>query len=168
VALKRADADKAKAVIDTLFTKGIGMKHIVVVDDDIDVFSDEEVEWAMATRFRSDRDLVLGNDFRGFYEDPTADAQGRIAKIGFDLTAPPQAAARIKGRRPRPPVVNGSPAFKSIRDALAAGPKNFGQIMAAVGSRDGRELTLELDALRRQGGLTRLDDGQYVLKVGQK
>jgi UbiD family decarboxylase len=164
VALKRADADKAKAVIDTLFTKGIGMKHIVVVDDDIDVFSDEEVEWAMATRFRSDRDLVLGNDFRGFYEDPTADAEGRIAKIGFDLTAPPQAAARIKGRRPRPPVVNGSAAFKTIRDALAEGPKNFGQIMAALGSRDGREVTLELDTLRQRGGLTRLEDGQYTLK----
>jgi UbiD family decarboxylase len=164
VALKRGDADKAKAVIDTLFTKGIGMKHVVVVDDDIDVFSDEEVEWAMATRFRSDRDLVLGNDLQGFYEDPTADTQGRIAKIGFDATAAPQAAARIKGRRPRPPVVNGSGARKSIREALADGPKNFMQIMAAMGSRDGREVTLAIDELRQQGGLTRLEDGQYVLK----
>jgi DNA-binding HxlR family transcriptional regulator len=65
-------------------------------------------------------------------------------------------------------VVNGSAAYRSIRDALAEGPKNFLQIMTALGSRDGRELTLALNALRQQGGLTRLEDGQYVLKVGQE
>jgi 3-polyprenyl-4-hydroxybenzoate decarboxylase len=163
VALKRSDAGKAKDAIHALF-KGPGMKHIIVVDDDIDVFSHEDIDWAMGTRFRSDRDLVVGNDLQGFYEDPTADADGKIAKIGFDLTAPPQAADRIKGRRPRPPRVNGSAPFKNVRDALAAGPKNFLQIMAAVGSRDGRELTLALDDLRKGGVLTRLPDGEYALK----
>jgi hypothetical protein len=59
--------------------------------------------------------------------------------------------------------VNGSGARKSIREALADGPKNFMQIMAAVGSRDGREVTLAIDELRQQGGLTRLEDGQYAL-----
>jgi 2,5-furandicarboxylate decarboxylase 1 len=163
VALNRSEAGKAKAAIEALF-QGPGMKHIIVVDDDIDVFSDEEVEWAMATRFRSDRDLVLGNDFRGFYEDPSADEHGKIAKIGFDLTASPQATERLKGRRPRPPRINGSASFKTVADALASGSKNFLQIMAAVGSRDGRDITLALDELRQQGRLTRLPDGEYALQ----
>ena len=163
VALKRADAGKARDVIAALF-QGPGMKHIVVVDDDIDVFSDEEVEWAMATRFRSDRDLVLGSDFRGFYEDPSADEHGKIAKIGFDVTASPQAAMRIKGRRPRPPTINAAAPFKTVSDALASGSKNFLQIMIAVGSRDGREVTLALNELRQQGRLARLPDGEYALK----
>src|SRR6202012_1756051 len=67
VALRRAEADKAKAAIGALF-QGPGMKHVVVVDDDIDVFDDEAVSWAMATRFHAGRDLVLASQLRGFYE----------------------------------------------------------------------------------------------------
>ena len=163
VALKRADASKARAAINALF-QGPGMKHIVVVDDDIDVFADEEVAWAMGTRFSADRDTVLASNLRGFYEDPTADEQGHISKIGFDATAPARTAERIKGRRPRPPKLDGSPRFNSVRDALAGGPKNFLQLMSAMGSRDGRELAVALGELRRQGLLTRLPEGEYALK----
>jgi len=162
VALRRADAGKARTAINALF-QGPGMKHIVVVDDDIDIFSDEDVSWAMATRFHAGRDLVLADDLRGFYEDPTADAQGQLAKMGFDVTAPAGAEARIKGRRPRPPRPDGAPRFNSVRDALAQGPKTFGQLMASLGSRDGRELALALGELRRRGELGRLPDGEYAL-----
>lgn len=163
VALRRADAGNAKATIEALF-QGPGMKHIVVVDDDIDIFSDEEIEWAMGTRFRADRDVVMVSNVRGFYEDPTADAEGNIAKIGFDLTAPARAADRIRGRRPHPPRLNGAARYNSLRDALAAAPKNFLQLMEAIGSRDGRDVTLALGELRREGVLTRLPDGEYALK----
>jgi UbiD family decarboxylase len=162
VALKRADAAKAREAIDALF-KGPGMKHVTVVDDDIDVFSDDDMAWAMGTRFRADRDTVIVQNVRGFYEDPTADEQGHIAKIGFDATAPVGAAGRIKGRRPRPPRLEGMPRFDSVRDALAGGPKNFLQLINALGSRDGRELALMLGELRREGALIRLPDGEYEL-----
>jgi UbiD family decarboxylase len=165
VALKRADAGKAREAIDALF-KGPGMKHVTVVDDDIDVFSDDDMAWAMGTRFRADRDTVVVQNVRGFYEDPTADEQGHIAKIGFDATAPAHAAERIKGRRPHPPRLDGTPRFNSVGDALASGPKNFLQLMTALGSRDGRELALMLGELRRQGAITRLPDGEYALKDG--
>lgn len=163
VALKRADAGRAKEAIHALF-QGPGMKHIVVVDDDIDVFSNDDVAWAMGTRFNADRDTVLAQNQRGFYEDPTADEHGHIAKIGFDVTAPAHTAERIKGRRPRPPRLKGVPRFNSVRDALASGPKTFLQLMEVLGSRDGRELALMLGELRREGMLTRLPDGEYALK----
>jgi 2,5-furandicarboxylate decarboxylase 1 len=166
VALKRADAGKARPAIDALF-KAVGMKHITIVDEDIDVFSDEEVEWAMGTRFRSDRDLAVVSGVRGFYEDPTADGDGNIAKIGFDATLK-QATDRISRRRPKPPVLNGGPSNKSVRVALESGPKNFLQLMAAVGSRDGIDVTLALDELRNEGALTRLPDGEYALKGTQR
>jgi UbiD family decarboxylase len=163
VALRRADAGRAKEAINALF-QGPGMKHITVVDDDVDVFSHEDVAWAMGTRFDADRDTVVAQDVRGFYEDPTADSQGHIAKIGFDTTAPARSAERIKGRRPRPPQLDGVPRFNSVRDALSGGPKTFLQLMSAMGSRDGRELALALGDLRRQGVLDRLPDGEYALK----
>ena len=42
----------------------------------------------------------------------------------------------------------------------------FGEIMAALGSDDGREIVLHLDDLRRKGSLTRLEEGEYALAEG--
>jgi hypothetical protein len=47
--------------------------------------------------------------------------------------------------------------------ALADGPKTFEALMAALGSRDGREVVLVLEALRSAGRLTRDRDGRYML-----
>ena len=54
--------------------------------------------------------------------------------------------------------------FRSIHAALEDGPKLFEELMAAVGSRDGREIVRELDGLRRKG-LDRDDKGRYFLKA---
>jgi hypothetical protein len=47
---------------------------------------------------------------------------------------------------------------------LEDGPKYFADLMAAVGSRDGREVVRELDVLRRQGLVARDPDGHYLIK----
>ena len=47
-----------KLAITALFGVGI-VKHVVVVDDDIDVFNPEEVEWAIATRVQAERDVII-------------------------------------------------------------------------------------------------------------
>ena len=41
------------------------LKHVVVVDDDIDVFNPTEVEWAIATRVQGDRDVMIVTHARG-------------------------------------------------------------------------------------------------------
>src|SRR5262249_42556618 len=62
------------------------VKHVFVVDDDIGIFSDEQMDWAFATRCQADRDLVVESGFRALPLDPSL-AGGRIgAKAGFDLT----------------------------------------------------------------------------------
>jgi hypothetical protein len=62
------------------------------------------------------------------------------------------------------PKTNGSK--KSVADTLAAGPASFLELMAAAGSRDGREIVRELDALYSAEKLTRNETGRYVLKGG--
>jgi UbiD family decarboxylase len=42
----------------------------LVVDSDIDVRNDADVEWALSTRFRADRDLMVTEGFPAFYADP--------------------------------------------------------------------------------------------------
>lgn len=163
VALADATPEKARAAMDALFQVK-GVKHITVVDDDIDVFDDEDITWAMATRFNADKDLVLpARKQQAFYADPNADADGLVSKVGFDLTAASAKSKEIRYQRPRVPKVVPSMTNASVRQALEGGPKYFVDILSAVGSKDGREVAIELDALREGGALTRLDNGEYAL-----
>jgi 2,5-furandicarboxylate decarboxylase 1 len=161
VALKRADCARAREAIESLF-KMPGFKYVVVADDDVDIFDEQEIHWATSTRFRADRNLVLESGLPGFYEDPTADGNGATAKMGIDLTAPAAWPASIQQRRTSAPeIVRAGGA--GLRETLARGPKFFADLMRETGSRDGRELALALEDLRAAGKLTRLPDGEYAL-----
>ena len=166
VALKRGTPGQARLVISALAAIP-RLKYIYVVDDDVDVFSNEQVEWAMSTRFRSDRDIVVLEGFAPFYMDPTTGDNGNIAKVGFDLTAPYGRPETIESRRafaPRFAAPSKDRRFGSVREALAAGPLFFMELMTALGSTDGREIALELDALSQEGVLCRLRDGEWALE----
>lgn len=66
--------------------KGSRVKHVFVFDDDIDITSPEEVEWAIATRVQADRDIfIIPNSF-GLRLDPSASAEGVTAKLFVDAT----------------------------------------------------------------------------------
>jgi len=61
---------------------------VFVVDDDIDIHDPNQIEWAMATRFQGDRDMVIKKE-KGSSLDPSSDLETRMTtKIGFDLTIP--------------------------------------------------------------------------------
>lgn len=67
------------------------LKHVVVVDDDIDVFNGEEVEWAIATRVQGDRDIFIIPGARAKPLDPSLAVMppGVVptgAKVGIDAT----------------------------------------------------------------------------------
>ncbi|MCZ6873299.1 MAG: UbiD family decarboxylase [bacterium] len=64
------------------------LKFVVVVDDDVDVFDESDVLWAMATRVQADRDLVTISGSLGAILDPSASEQGVTAKLGIDATKP--------------------------------------------------------------------------------
>ena len=51
-----------------------------------------------------------------------------------------------------------------MQQALAQGALYFEQLMALLGSRDGREIVLALDELRQTGRLMRDAEGRYVLQ----
>lgn len=163
LALRRGVPGQARVAISALFSM-TGVKHVVVVDEDVDPFSDAEVEWAISTRFRPDVDLMVLSDMPGYYTDPTAAEGGMIAKIGFDATAPYGRADTIEHRRPSPPAAGaGTPRCASVEEALREGPLYFLQIMQALGSDDGREIAVELERLQQGGAVSRLADGEWTL-----
>ena len=62
-----------------------GVRHITIVDEDIDVFDDDEITWAMATRFNADKDISCRRaSCRRSMPIPNADADGLVSKVGFD------------------------------------------------------------------------------------
>jgi 2,5-furandicarboxylate decarboxylase 1 len=67
------------------------VKKAIVVDRDVDPEDDQEVEWALATRFQADRDLIVIPDLRSQPIDPSARWTGEgflTAKMGLDATRP--------------------------------------------------------------------------------
>jgi 2,5-furandicarboxylate decarboxylase 1 len=62
------------------------------VDDDVDPFDPSEVEWAIATRFQADRDLLVFEDQPSSSLDPSASLtpgqKARSTKMGLDATIP--------------------------------------------------------------------------------
>jgi UbiD family decarboxylase len=166
VALQRdgGTPTQAREAIAALFAIPI-VKHVTIVDDDIDVYSDAEVSWAQTTRLRPDRDVIIESGFPGRVGlDHTADEHGTISKIGFDATVPGDAPDDVEHWRPLPPRVQPRPPrWTSVEDALADGPKFFVQLVEGLGSDDGREIALELERLRREGRVDRSTNGEWCL-----
>ncbi|WEU40997.1 MAG: UbiD family decarboxylase [Candidatus Odinarchaeum yellowstonii] len=85
---KQTDGD-GKNVIFAAFSGHPSLKHVVVVDEDIDPYNMEEVEWAIATRLQGDKGLVIVSNARGSTLDPSGDQlTGLTTKIGVDATRP--------------------------------------------------------------------------------
>ncbi len=83
---KQHDGDGKNAIL-AAFAGHPSLKHVVVVDEDVDIYNDRDVEWAIATRFQADRDLVIISNARGSSLDPSS--EGSItAKWGIDATKP--------------------------------------------------------------------------------
>ena len=162
VSLRQRVPGEARNAIAASLASLANIKHVFVVDPDIDIFSDEQMEWALATRFQADRDLIVEGGFRTLPLDPSLNGSRVGGKAGFDLTWPFGTGDRLDVSVPEAPRFEGRK-FPSLVAALEDGPKFFEDLMAAVGSRDGREIVRALDELRRTRGITRDDRGRYVL-----
>jgi UbiD family decarboxylase len=78
-----------KNVLMAMFAAHPSLKHAVVVDSDIDPYDMEQVEWAIATRFRGDEDLLVVPGVRVSSLDPASDQEHELGcKVGVDATIP--------------------------------------------------------------------------------
>jgi 2,5-furandicarboxylate decarboxylase 1 len=85
--LRNPRAGDAREAIMRALTVDYRIKHVFVVDEDIDIWSDRDVLFAVATRTMWDRDAMIFPDLRGYDIDPTV--TGLYAcKGGIDATKP--------------------------------------------------------------------------------
>lgn len=90
VQIAKRTPDDGRRAIEAAFRGHGSLKHVWVVDEDVNPFDPHDVEWAMATRFQADRGLVVLTDQPSSSLDPsahhTAGQKSRTAKMGIDAT----------------------------------------------------------------------------------
>ncbi len=95
VKIRKKREDDGKRAIEAAFRGHTSLKHVLIVDEDINLNDPMEVEWAFATRFQGDRGLVVKAGETGSSLDPSADPETRkTTKVGFDATKP----LEVKGK----------------------------------------------------------------------
>ena len=168
VSIRQRLPGEARMAIAALIGGMLKLKHVFVFDEDIDIFDDRQVEWALGTRFQADQDLMIFQGIMGMTMDPSLEGRRTGAKAGFDCTRPLGREGQIPMTRCAAKVFRmGPPRFKTVEEALQAGPMYYAAIVEALGSDDGRELACALDALRQAGRLGRDRDGRYHLVPAQ-
>jgi 2,5-furandicarboxylate decarboxylase 1 len=101
---KRQEDDGRKA-IEAAFAGHRSCKHVFVVDADVDLYDPLSVEWALATRFQGDSDLVVLPRAPGSSLDPSSEAgTHNTCRVGFDLTKPLAANGKKFEKTPFPEV----------------------------------------------------------------
>ena len=92
VQINKHNPDDGKKAIKAAFIGHKSLKHCVIVDDDINIYDRDDVEWALATRFQADQAAVIIPNQPGSSLDPsgdlTAGKKARTCKMGLDATIP--------------------------------------------------------------------------------
>ncbi len=86
IQIKKITQGDAKNAIMAAFAAHTSLKHVVVVDEDIDPGNPLDVEYAIATRVSGDRDVMVITGVRGSSLDPCQLDDGTNVKVGVDAT----------------------------------------------------------------------------------
>ena len=111
IAMKKKVEGEPKIAASAAFAVDPILKHIFIVDDDIDVFDNDQVMWAWTTRFQGDRDLIVMPNFLGGHLNPVTygyhrEEKGPMeTKMILDCTKPAPPATFPPACRVPPEVV---------------------------------------------------------------
>ena len=190
--IKKQPGDGKNAIMALLSIADI--KHVTIVDDDIDVFDPTDVEWAVATRVQADRDVVIISDARSKPLDPSLPppTTGKIpttAKMGIDATIPEnvprnrynrivyfhQGKVNLKdylGDGDQAPKASDEGKPDETIDAMAEkilarlkkSHRFFPDLLALFAKEDYRTIAMVVGYLHEQGKITQDGEGKYQIK----
>jgi 4-hydroxybenzoate decarboxylase len=91
---KQTEGDGKNAIM-AAFAAHTSLKHVVIVDTDINIFDPADVEYAIATRTKADRDVMIISNVRGSSLDPVSE-DNITSKMGIDATKPLKASDKYE------------------------------------------------------------------------
>ncbi len=90
IQIQKEKSTDGKNALEAAFQAHGSLKQCIVVDEDINIHDSQDVEWALATRFQADKDLIVMPDQPSSSLDPSAlhveGKKSRGAKMGLDAT----------------------------------------------------------------------------------
>lgn len=102
VQIHKSNDEEAKKAIDAAFAAHRSLKHVIIVDEDINIFDPNDIEFAIATRVKGDEDIYIYPNVRGSTLDPRSE-NGIGTKVGIDATMDLNKRWKFQ-RVPRPKV----------------------------------------------------------------
>lgn len=102
ISIDKQDDEEPRRLLDAAFAADAGIfpvsiitKRIVVVDDDVDVFNLEEVEWAIWTRLSREEKIMTLPNVKSWELERCADDEMRSVRVGIDGTKDMEAADKL-------------------------------------------------------------------------
>jgi 2,5-furandicarboxylate decarboxylase 1 len=191
-AIKKVPGDGKNAILALLSIADI--KHVTIVDDDIDVFDPVDVEWAVATRVQADRDVLIVSNARSKPLDPSLPLPvlGKVpttAKMGIDATIPENIPAERYRRivyfnqgkvklgdylgeaggsgAPAPRPASPEALADRIEAALLQSHRFFAELLEIFADADYRSIADAVARLYESGRLTQDRDGRFEIRDAQ-
>jgi len=127
IAMKKRVEGEPKIAASAAFAVDPILKHIFIVDDDIDVYDIDQVIWAWTTRFQADRDLIVMPNFLGGHLNPVTYGWNREEK------GPQETKMILDCTRPAPPITF-PPACRVPPDVVER--VDPGKLLKPLGDRD--------------------------------
>jgi 2,5-furandicarboxylate decarboxylase 1 len=89
VSMKKVSEGEPKMAMLNVLGTELYTKYVIIVDEDVDIYNMEDVMWAIATRVRAEKDILLVPGVKSAIIDPTSDPKTfTVTKMGIDATAP--------------------------------------------------------------------------------
>lgn len=180
IAIRQRDPGDARNAALAALASNAEAKLAIVVDEDIDVFSDAMVEWALATRMQADRDLTVLPGMRTLPLDPSLPPHDGpevvTAKLAIDATRRrdrPASAFRVptpfdaESNEPDGARLERIGPLADRVLAELARPRNFGELLAARPGLHSGDLVVALETLRERGAVSMDADGYYRCAVAE-
>jgi 2,5-furandicarboxylate decarboxylase 1 len=191
-AIKKQPGDGKNAILALLSIADI--KHVIVTDDDIDVFDPTDVEWAVATRVQADRDVLIVSNARSKPLDPSLPPpiDGKIpttAKMGIDATIPENVPRNRYNRivyfnegkvelkdylggaeesAKKPAELKSAESVDAVAEKILAvlekSHRFFADLLALFPRAEYRTIAAAVGKLQEEGKITQDGDGKYQVK----
>lgn len=88
IAIRKHKKGDAKTAILAALGLNKDLKQVVIVDEDVNIFDLQEVEWAITTRSQASMDYTIVEGALGSSLEPSHDIRGVTDKVGIDATRP--------------------------------------------------------------------------------
>ena len=183
-AIRKAPGEGKNALL-ALLSQGI-LKMAIVTDDDVDIFNQEELEWALAYRVQADKDVIVVQDARGKHLDPSTRSwelpNGELptsARIGIDATIPERVPvykyehqeypylekARANSLPTHNEKITQEEVVGRIKERLRQEPAFFSEIVSFLEGASYQEVLRAWGLVRQTTKLDRDKEGRYCLSI---